>query len=93
MIRNDDSQNVNLDNIENYTTRPMREGESDGNPYYFLSREEFFKLKEEGFFAELIEYNGEHYEDTIGGTSFLREFLYDSWRRYSGCDWTKLYCW
>lgn len=47
--------------IENYTTRPMREGESDGNPYYFLSREEFFKLKEEGFFAELIEYNGEHY--------------------------------
>ena len=35
-----------------YTTRTMRTGESDGNPYYFVSKEKFLELKEQGFFVE-----------------------------------------
>lgn len=35
-----------------YTTRAMRTGESDGNPYYFVSKEKFLELKEQGFFVE-----------------------------------------
>lgn len=35
-----------------YTTRTMRTGESDGNPYFFVTREKFLQLIEEGFFVE-----------------------------------------
>lgn len=35
-----------------YTTRSMRTGESDGNPYFFVTREKFLQLVEEGFFVE-----------------------------------------
>ncbi len=42
----------NLDDVITYTTRTMRPGESEGNPYHFVSIEEFEKLKSEGFFVE-----------------------------------------
>lgn len=45
-----------MKNIISYTTRPMRVGETNGVQYWFLSEEEFLKKKEEGFFAEIIEY-------------------------------------
>jgi len=35
-----------------YTTRTMRTGESDGNPYYFVTREKFQELIAQGFFVE-----------------------------------------
>jgi len=35
-----------------YTTRSMRTGESDGDPYYFVTRERFNELIEQGFFVE-----------------------------------------
>jgi guanylate kinase len=35
-----------------YTTRTMRTGESDGNPYYFVTKEKFQELIAEGFFVE-----------------------------------------
>jgi guanylate kinase len=35
-----------------YTTREMRTGESEGNPYHFVSREQFLELREQGFFVE-----------------------------------------
>jgi guanylate kinase len=35
-----------------YTTRAMRAGESEGNPYHFVSREKFLELREQGFFVE-----------------------------------------
>lgn len=39
--------NGNLFNkIEQITTRPMREGESQGNPYYFVSDEEYDSKKD-----------------------------------------------
>lgn len=35
-----------------YTTREMRQGESQGHPYYFVSREEFEKKVQDNFFIE-----------------------------------------
>lgn len=35
-----------------YTTRTMRTGESDGDPYFFVTRERFQELIAEGFFVE-----------------------------------------
>jgi guanylate kinase len=44
------------------TTRQMRKNESQGNPYYFISKEEFEKRKEVGEFAEYAkQYNGNLY--------------------------------
>lgn len=44
-----------------YTTRPPREGEVNGRDYWFLSREDFTKKIEEGFFYEYVEFNGWFY--------------------------------
>jgi guanylate kinase len=35
-----------------FTTRTMRTGESDGNPYYFVTKERFQELIKQGFFVE-----------------------------------------
>lgn len=40
--------------VRTYTTRPRREGET--NEYYFVSNEEFEKLKADGFFFETTQY-------------------------------------
>lgn len=44
-----------------YTTRAMRSGESDGNPYYFVSRERFRQLIDEGFFVEYAQVHENFY--------------------------------
>lgn len=41
----------------NATTRPMRENESQNNPYLFLSDEEFIKMRESG---EIFEHTKRH---------------------------------
>lgn len=46
------------------TTRNPREGEVDGKDYYFISKDEFQKLVNEGKFIEKIEYN-----ETLYGVS------------------------
>ncbi len=38
-----------------YTTRSMRDGESEGHPYHFVSREKFLELARDGFFVEWAE--------------------------------------
>jgi guanylate kinase len=48
--------------IKTYTTRPMRQHESQGNPYYFISEKEFKEKESKGFFLETKEYN------TVKGT-------------------------
>lgn len=35
-----------------YTTRPMRQNESEGNPYHFVTEPKFIELREQGFFVE-----------------------------------------
>ena len=43
------------------TTRPKREGEIDGVDYFFVSKEEFLKDIEEGYFLEWAEVHGNFY--------------------------------
>ena len=43
------------------TTRPIRNGEADGESYEFISREEFLRRKQNGEFLETAEYLGELY--------------------------------
>ena len=44
------------------TTREIRSGESDGNPYHFISKEEFEDLiKQDGLVEWAQQYNGKYY--------------------------------
>ena len=43
------------------TTRPMREGEKEGVDYFFVTKEEFLKDIEEGYFLEWAEVHGNFY--------------------------------
>ncbi|MEN0059073.1 MAG: guanylate kinase [Bdellovibrio sp.] len=54
-----------LVDIITYTTRSMRKGESEGQPYHFLSHEEFQSRIEEGFFVEWAKVHTNFY-----GTSY-----------------------
>ena len=47
--------------LPSYTTRPMRNGEVEGVDYYFVTKEEFFKLKNEGKLFGIQEYNNNFY--------------------------------
>lgn len=44
-----------------YTTRAMRQGESEGHPYHFVSRAKFEELVSQGFFVEHAEVHGNLY--------------------------------
>jgi guanylate kinase len=51
-----------IERIITTTTRSPRRGESQGNPYYFISEEEFSKKLKKGEFAEHAQqYNGNLY--------------------------------
>jgi guanylate kinase len=44
-----------------YTTRKMRAGEFEGNPYHFVSEEKFRELMAKGFFLETANVHGNLY--------------------------------
>lgn len=51
-----------IERIITTATRPMRPGESQGNPYYFIDRKEFIKRRDNNEFVEWAEqYNGNLY--------------------------------
>ena len=51
-----------IERVITTTSRPMRPGDSNGNPYYFISKEEFKKrIEEEKFFEWAQEYNDNYY--------------------------------
>jgi|SRR5690606_21575975 len=43
------------------TTRPMRDGEVEGKTYYYVDKEQFEAMYENGEFAEKVEYDGNLY--------------------------------
>ncbi len=51
----------NLKLSTSYTTREPREGEVDGEDYYFLKREKFLELAKSGEMLEYAEYCGNYY--------------------------------
>jgi guanylate kinase len=48
-------------NIVSYTSRPIRETETNHKDYHFITKDEFETKKKEGFFAENTIYNGWYY--------------------------------
>lgn len=44
-----------------YTTRAPRDGEADGREYFFVGREEFFRIRDGGGFLEWAEVFGNYY--------------------------------
>lgn len=56
-----------------YTTRVQRQGETQGNPYYFVSKEEFEKKIEQNFFIEWANVHTNLY-----GTPFYQ--IEEAWR-------------
>lgn len=54
-----------IERVTTTTTRPMRKGEHQGNPYYFISKEKFEeKIKK----SEMLEYAKEHNDEYYGVT-------------------------
>ncbi len=51
---------LKFDSIVPYTTRPIREGETDGVEYHFVTEEEVAELEEAGKIIELRAYNTVH---------------------------------
>lgn len=47
--------------IPSVTTRSMREGEKEGQPYHFVGKKEFERMIGEGRFLEYEEVHGEYY--------------------------------
>lgn len=54
------SPRLSLKNIVPYTTRPMREGETDGVEYYFCTEERLRELEQSGKVIELRAYDTIH---------------------------------
>ncbi|MCW1929719.1 MAG: guanylate kinase [Candidatus Kerfeldbacteria bacterium] len=50
--------------ITTTSTRPMRPGEAEGNPYYFVSKEEFEQKIDRGEMIEYAEVYGNYYGST-----------------------------
>lgn len=48
---------MGMESIVSYTTRPPREGETEGIEYHFITTEDFFRRQGEGFFAETSWYD------------------------------------
>ena len=55
-----DDQELNLNRMVTYTTRPIRVGEKPGEEYFFIGEEEVKKLTDEGKIVELRAYNTVH---------------------------------
>lgn len=49
-----------------FTTREMRPDEVDGKHYFYISREEFLKKKDQGDFIEWAEVHGNYYGTSLG---------------------------
>ena len=52
VMRDMQSYNLPLQRVTTTTSRPMRAGETQGQPYYFISEQEFSGMIERGEFAE-----------------------------------------
>lgn len=55
------SENSQLVDIITYTTRDKREGESEGQPYYFVTLDKFKELEGQGFFVETARVHNNFY--------------------------------
>ncbi len=69
-LRNYMCENFRYNKVITYTTRPIRKGEVDGEDYYFVTVEEFKRLKKAKHFFENVKFGGNYYG--IGYESLLK---------------------
>jgi len=50
-------EKYNFNFITSHTTRPMREGETEGKPYWFITNEKFHEMNSNNEFIEYRSYN------------------------------------
>ena len=56
------AQKIDIERVITTTTRPMREYEKEGDPYYFISKEEFKKrIANDEFIEYALAYNDNYY--------------------------------
>lgn len=55
-----ENKELNLKTVVGYTTRPMREGETEGVEYHFVSKEKLREMKDKGKVIECRDYNTVH---------------------------------
>lgn len=63
---------LNLSYSVSMTTREMREGEQEGVNYYYVSREQFEKTRDEGGLLEWTEFVGNYYGTPLSEIERLR---------------------
>lgn len=68
-------ENSKLHDVITYTTRSMRHHESEGQPYYFISKEDFVQKRDQGFFIEWAQVHTNFY-----GTSYAE--LEKAWSQH-----------
>jgi len=56
-----ESKDLPIRDLITYTTREMREGESEGHPYFFLNHDDFVSRKKDGFFVEWAKVHSSYY--------------------------------
>jgi len=54
-------QELNIQQLTDFTTRPPRQGEIDGQDHHFVSQEEFLKGIADNQFLNYVEYNNNYY--------------------------------
>lgn len=55
-----ENKGLNLKTVVGYTTRPMRQGETEGAEYHFVSKEKLQEMKNSGKVIECRDYNTVH---------------------------------
>lgn len=55
------------------TTRPMRQGETDGVNYHFTTKENFERMIAEDKLVEYVQYNGNYYGTTKDEFDYMRD--------------------
>lgn len=55
-----ENKELNLKTVVGYTTRPMRQGETEGVEYHFVSKEKLQEMKDNGKVIECRDYNTVH---------------------------------
>ena len=52
--------------VVSVATRPMREGEVDGQDYYFISEKEYFNMRDESYdLVQVTSFAGNYYGSTV----------------------------
>lgn len=59
------AEKYNFNKITSFTTRGIRNGETNGRDYYFVSNSEFEEMLTDGMFAEYEEYSQNRFYGTL----------------------------